>query len=88
MTTERAFLSGGPFHGKFLLATSDVVVIPHAAPFNPVITLPARRWWHRILRRPLPFPPEPPAFVNVAYRRTSATRDGNAIYEHEEGTTS
>lgn len=78
-------LDGGPFHGRIMhIAPRDRIAIPYM-PVIPdlVIVLPPYRWWHRLLQRPVPHPPDPPAFRNVIYRRTSEQRHGNVVYQYE-----
>ena len=82
---ERGILDGGPFHGRFMnVIPRDRIAIPYMPQsFNPLVTLPAYRWWHRVLRRPRPMPPEPPTFRNAIYRRTAERRNGNVVYRYE-----
>ena len=81
----RGILDGGPFHGRIMnIAARDRIAIPYMPVIpDPVIVLPPYRWWHRLLRRPVPHPPDPPTFRNLIYRRTSEQRHGNVVYRYE-----
>lgn len=85
MSNEVARLEGGPHDGNTFGVQSHVQIIqvpyllPESLPFG-VITLPRYRWWHRLLRRPVPHPPDPPTFRNLTYRRTN--EPGN-IFRYE-----
>jgi hypothetical protein len=84
----RGILDGGPFHGRIMhVAARDRIAIPYAPPISPVIVLPPRRRWHRLLRRPVPIPPDPPQFRNLIYRKTAERRYGNIVYRYEPDST-
>jgi hypothetical protein len=87
MSSERGILQDGPHHGRIINlqeGARNVIVVPYMPPFRPMIELPERRWWHRLLRRPAPMPPESPQYVNLIYRRTDETRNGNRVYRLEQ----
>jgi len=88
---QRAVLRGGPCSGRMMHMqhTPSVIVIPYLPPATVAaladpIELPKWRWWHRLLRRPGPFPPDPPSFRELRYRATGEAAHGHAIYQYEE----
>ena len=83
---ERGILQGGPFHSRVIhVIARDRIAIPYAPPADPMVVLPPRRWWHRLLRRPVPIPPDPPQFRNLIYRKTTErSRNGDLVYRYEE----
>jgi hypothetical protein len=87
MEQQRGILRGGPFAGKVIhiRAGCEVFVVPYLAESLPIeIELPKRRWWHRLLRRPIPLPPDVPTFRDLRYRATGEVLHGNAVYQYED----
>ena len=84
---ELCVLEGGPFDGEIRAALRPRIVIPHLPPgFDPCqeVALPPYRWWHRLLRRPVPLPSDLPSFSDAVYHRTAERWNGWVIYRHKE----
>ena len=69
---EYVILQGGPRHGMTLGVSegTQTLHVPYITELPPVeINSPRHRWWHRLLRRPVWVPPDPPTYKNLVYRR-------------------
>jgi hypothetical protein len=86
---ERGILRGGPLAGKIIHVQPGhpVLIVPWLPELPPAeIELPRYRWWHRLLRKPVPHPPSPPTFKNLRYVATAGMdAQGNSVYQYEDG---
>ena len=82
----QGILDGGPFHRRIMHVAPgpDRIAIPYLPePFESGIILPPYRWWHRLLRRPVPHLPDPPTFRQAIYVKTSEHYLDSLVYRYE-----